>query len=175
MRSFETLRPEIESAYFESFSGVSPLLDTPLPNEPDWTTFKPDPLGNDLNLGLAILNHNWSVLSSQGIDIPTEQTPQIIQEMLGLSDEDAARFLKRGFTAEQFRDGDFRAFIPQMLHERFLVARFISDNFRNRLDPEAYRQEIAHRFGKYDGRDMIGMIGDGEGARFVGIAYQFFD
>ncbi|TXG78644.1 hypothetical protein E6Q11_00575 [Candidatus Dojkabacteria bacterium] len=167
--SHEALDSRMESAYFESFSGENPLLDTPLPNTPDWTTFKPDHSRYALSIGMGILDNNMRAFEEKGLEVPHESAQLMIQGMLGLDKDELDRFMGK-------RVGQERDVIPaETLEERFFVARYLSDVLNKKFSSEIVSGLLRKPAPLYEGRNMIEMVGDGEGVLLVGVTDRSFD
>lgn len=167
--SCEVIQSELESAYFEGFSGINPLLDTPLPNRPDWSTFKPDYSRFALSVGKGILDNNRTAFQNLGLEIPHDAASLLIQGMLGLDQEELDRFMGNRDEAAKEKIS------AETIEERFFVARYLSDVLNKKFPATVVPGLLRNPAPLYGGRNMIEIVGDGEGELLVGVMDRSFD
>lgn len=175
MSSAETLQ-NLETAYFEDFSGVSRLLDVELPNRPDPNNGNPDYSDLAVSLGQQILDHNRRVFEENGLALDPSQIPTIVKDMLGLTDAETARIIGVSEdTLLSHSDQFLSPLLREGLKERFFVAKFLSDFLDRKIRDGELRDVLRKPARAYDGRTMIEYIGDGYGASIVGMTYHSLD
>lgn len=167
--SHETLISSMEAAYIKDFIGENPVLDAPLPNKPDWTKFRIDHSQYAHSIGEGILENNRSSFEQQGLEIPHESAELLIQGMLSLDQEELDRFMGR-------KDEDNRdAVSEEVIIERFFVARYLSDILNKKFPATVIPGLLRKPAPLYEGRNMIEMVGDGEGVLLVGVTDRSFE
>lgn len=138
---------------------IDPVLVVSLPNRPSWQESELDYSDYIYSLGRDIIDTNIIELREQNLKIDPTKAPDMAQEILGLSTEEKELIFKEGLDENQIK-------------ERFLVTKFVSDFLNEHIRKEAVERLIRQNSPDYGDRNMLEMIGDGDGVKLVGMTWE---
>ena len=141
---------------------IDPVMIVSLPNRPSWQENESDYKDYFYSLGRDIIDTNIIELREQNLKIDPAKAPDLTQEILGLSDEEKAQMFN-----EELAENEIK--------ERFLVAKFINEFLNLHLKEGKFKELIRRNAPAYNERNMIEMIGDGEGIKLVGLTWDAFE